>query len=96
MARLLCPRAKYVALARVLSHATDAGSVVAFLRSIGDWDEVQAPPAAERGCTAFCPSCHAQFRAGASDCPDCGVAVRAHAAAAAGAAAGLVAGELTS
>jgi hypothetical protein len=81
VARLLCGREDYLALARARCFAappSDLALLTAFLRSVGDWDAVQAPPAAESGCSSFCPSCHTQFRAGPTACPDCGVPLRAH------------------
>jgi hypothetical protein len=76
VARHLCRREDYLALARAACFATpvsEAEPLVAFLRSAGDWDAVSAPPELEEGCTSFCPACHAQFREGVERCPDCDV-----------------------
>ena len=81
VARHLCTRADYLALARTTCFAAagpDVATLTAFLRSVGDWDAVQAPPDVEVGCRSFCPACHAQFREGADACPDCRVPLRAH------------------
>jgi hypothetical protein len=82
VAHLLCGRQDYLALARTHCFAAasaDATVLIAFLRSTGDWDDVEAPPVVESGCNAFCPSCHAQFRNGPETCPDCRVTLRRHA-----------------
>lgn len=80
-AQVLCSRREYLATARAACFSIQEGPaapLVAFLRAAGDWDAVQAPPGAESGCTAFCPGCHAQFGQGASECPECRVALRSH------------------
>jgi hypothetical protein len=81
VAQVLCSRREYLAIARAACFSTPAGPeapLVAFLRAAGDWEAVQAPPEADGGCTGFCPGCHAQFGEGASECPDCRVALRSY------------------
>ena len=81
VAQVFCSRRDYLATARAACFSNPAGPappLVAFLRAAGDWEDVQAAPDAESGCTAFCPGCHAQFGGGASECPECRVALRSH------------------
>ena len=45
----------------------------AFLKKQGlPTSELDAPPTREEGTSVYCPKCHAQFQAGATQCQDCG------------------------
>lgn len=80
VARVQCRREDYLALARAacFSASESRGALTRFLRAAGDWEAVQAAPAAKDGCTFYCPKCHAQFAGRSVGCPHCCVSLRAH------------------
>jgi hypothetical protein len=89
VARVQCRREDYLALARAacFSASESRGALTRFLRAAGDWEAVQAAPAAEDGCMFYCPKCHAQFAERSVGCRHCCVSLRPHRAAAPAAAA---------
>jgi hypothetical protein len=79
VARVLCRREDYVALARAACFSpASSKALLRFMRAAGDWEAVQAAPAVEDGCTCYCPRCHAQFVERTVGCPNCCVSLRDH------------------
>jgi hypothetical protein len=79
VARALCRREDYVALARAACFSpASSKALLRFIRGAGDWEAVQAAPAIEDGCTCYCPRCHAQFVERTVGCPNCCVSLRDH------------------